>query len=421
MFLSKVVLYFYCFLTLLAFINGTQLDFLDCVPGLVLMWIAACVFLAGSRGKSHYTKPGLSRALFTMESSSLFNLLLVCLLSVLWPEYVQFYTGMTVREAISNYLSGSSTYMLYQAYFAERGLMLFQVEKVPFVLLGGVMKFFFIVVTLRSICFQRKVHWLNLAVVGCFCANYAILAMARGTFFEYFEILCLLFFAILLRSFRINGVVRVSKKTMVVAGVLLFFATSFFIYNMSQRFADGAMRIGNPVEKLDSDPSSFLAQYLPPLADGTTALAGYFSFGLYFVSLCFYTIWMTDVSAMFSTMLPMGFESLYAGVSTHRELIERHTYCGASWTPDVIVYIEKIGLPLALFVVFLIGSFGRRLSSSAQLRSLPSAVLLYYVFIFMISLPVGNFISSSSSNIIALCLALLVYFFPRLLLWLNVE
>jgi hypothetical protein len=80
--------------------------------------------------------------------------------------------------------------------------------------------------------------------------------------------------------------------------------------------------------------------------------------------------------------------------------------CGAAWKPDFLKAIDTIGILGIFFIVFAIGLFASNLIKQINSNTEPlnlnmkTIILLYFIFLFMVSLPIGNFVFASSSNTI---------------------
>ena len=88
--------------------------------------------------------------------------------------------------------------------------------------------------------------------------------------------------------------------------------------------------------------------------------------------------------------------------------------CGASWTPYVVYMIDKVGVILSLVIIFLLGLFlGSEEKRMTIKPSFISYVFLFYSVFFVLSLPVGNFVFTSSSNALIFVSAFCYVIFRR--------
>jgi len=74
---------------------------------------------------------------------------------------------------------------------------------------------------------------------------------------------------------------------------------------------------------------------------------------------------------------------------------------GVGWVPDYMFFIDYLGLPLFLFAVFLVGRLIVGVEKSRK-PDLLSHILGIFIFIEMLSIPVGNFIITSTPILLTL-------------------
>jgi hypothetical protein len=162
----------------------------------------------------------------------------------------------------------------------------------------------------------------------------------------------------------------------------------------------------------DFDKGAYIYIISKPIALVLYSLYGYFLFGLYFNSTAILNLWITSFSGFISVLIPNGIKKI--GIdNNYREFVGKIIDLGAMWNPDSSVYIDSYGIIFTLIFIFLIGKFSniifRKISSN-----LAALCLLFFIFYIFVSMPIGNFISSSSANIISIILALICYKFNLL-------
>jgi hypothetical protein len=155
------------------------------------------------------------------------------------------------------------------------------------------------------------------------------------------------------------------------------------------------------------DSTSILFKIAKPLALGFFALYDYFLFGLHFTSTIASKLWLSSVEGFISLLIPHGLSLLHIDVG-FREFAEKFIFIGSNWTPDTIILINAYGIIMAPVIVYFVGRFSRIFYSDLA-NNLSAAILLFYSCYFMFSLPIGNFITTSSANILTILLAVLFY------------
>jgi len=94
--------------------------------------------------------------------------------------------------------------------------------------------------------------------------------------------------------------------------------------------------------------------------------------------------------------------------SSLQEIMKELIDMGARWHPDIALFINNFGyIGLVLFCLF-IGMFCRYISSAKKKDSI-IYLTIFIILLQMISLPVGNFIASSSASILIVVLLLYVW------------
>src|SRR5690606_24710456 len=94
------------------------------------------------------------------------------------------------------------------------------------------------------------------------------------------------------------------------------------------------------------------------------------------------------------------------------EIMSRMIHIGVRWNPDSILLIDKIGYFGLLMICIVMGILSKKFSLLEDKK--PVLHLTNYVILLqMISLPVGNFIFTSSANKLIVML-LIIYWIWRL-------
>lgn len=400
MFYSKLIFYFYLFLTVLALICPVKTSFVDFLPGIILMWIFYFIFKLGTSLKI----PKKFNKFCVIENEGKINksAIIIALSHLLfYPIYIKFYTGSSVSDIINALNSGLSTYAMYQENFKSANLSQMSLTKLPLIIGHGVLKFFFILTVFKVVVFNKKVLKHEICCMIIMVIVILFVGISRGTSFELFEIVIVFLFAYAARRilqgyskmFPIKVVLRIS--------IFFIIVSSYFAYNINVRMGENF----NFFDADGFDKSAIVYQISKPLALILYSLHDYFLFGLYFNSTILTKLWLTSIDGFFSFLIPNGF-FIFGIDEDLRSYANKFIDVSSNWEPDSSVYIISFGVIITLIMVFLLGFFAKYLSSLV-FNNLSALILLYYIFYFFISLPVGNFISVSSASQISILIGLL--------------
>ena len=310
-----------------------------------------------------------------------------------------YYTGSLPFDVMLNFIIDKSNYQSYQDYFKEQDLQLFSLDKIPAILSLVAIKFTLVAFAIYYSNLKLKTIK-DIIIMIIIIISHIYISLARGTSLELFELLVLFYFIqapenknkIFLLIYR-----RIS--ILILVGVFSF----VFIYNIETRGEIGCVTSDmcykeGVITKLIGESDKILY-----------GLVGYFSFGLFYTHSAAGII-LSDITqtlgSLFPFVLPEIFEEkrLSAVVCSQMD-------CGAAWQPDIITYIYNYGLILTFFGIFYCGKFIAKLHLEYQSDYLIwSKSAQFMIFLLIISLPFGNIVSSSSSNILSLILFLTLRF-----------
>jgi hypothetical protein len=320
------------------------------------------------------------------------------------PVVIKFYTGKTIIDVINGLRMGGTTYREYQEYFKYMNLSEFSVSKVPIVFMNSIAKFLIIFWVIRTFVYRGRKRFLEIALCSALPLLYMLFSVARGTSVELFELMCLLILCIFLRKVRYRlSFGRV--KTVVLVLTMLLLGIIYFQYSLSVR---GPMDCATA--EICLDDSTILMRYFPGLGMITYRLTGYFLFGLFFSSVVIEQLILATSTNILAAIVPGGFlwnPKMHGGM--HFLVCGKLIDCGAAWVPDTMNILYVIGLLGLTALLYFVGFQSGKMSANAVDRSsLIDAVGLYFVLIFMISLPIGNLLSVSSANMI--CVVFVIIF-----------
>lgn len=387
----------YSFYTLLIMLAPFKKSVLAVLVGCSFMWVVYFFYRVG------WTKFGKLKVVVDDDysinnySGYLFWSGLI-FLSAIYVSY--FYTGNTPSDTIGNLIYGVSNYNSYQRYFSESGLGVFTFNKIPAILLLLFIKISLVYMTI-SVFISKDKSYLAWSSVILSCFSYIYLSLSRGTSFEVFEILVLFLFCFF--SFR-SG--KVGIKSLLLMAMLIFFSIVVYYLNVAVRYGDVDVNICTSID-MCFDENSLLGKSDPVLTTLLMKLASYFSFGIVYIGNLF--LYYIETDSIHYILMPGS--SFINSSFEHRALCGVVLDCSAFWSPDMERLLYVLGVVLALVFIMLLGAYCRHIQINSKNRVVEVNSLIFFIFFTMLSLPVGNFITSSSSNFLAvICLLLLVFF-----------
>jgi hypothetical protein len=397
-FLIRSVCVFYVFYTLLFIFSAIKTPIEGFFIGAFFMWLFYGFYYLGFRSSISLVK--------VSTNSDVADKWVLCFLlsviSLVCSVYAaRYYTGKGIYDVIS----GLDNYNTYQMYFNEMNLAVFSFNKIPAILSLFIVKVSLVYVLVT--CSSKSVNKINCLSVLFVISSHIYLSIARGTSFEVFELLLLfIFIFFVVKSYAFKDLFF----TKVGVSVLLCVLLALFVYlaNISTRYAGGEVDLCM-AESICYDENSFLATSLPSLAKLSVKLSGYFSFGIYYLNELFISFLSVDIDVLVSILLPGIF--IYESGMVSGQLCKEFLDCGASWSPEFenLLYIN--GVFITLVFAFILGRLVRYLYSNTSEGTAVNICALYFIYLYIISLPVGNFLTTSSANILSLI------FFSALIVW----
>lgn len=405
MYYKKLVKYFYIFVTFLTIFSPVNVGVLQHLLGLLFMWFTYFVFFLGLKR----VKRSIMKSSKSIGSFKMFPVVISIAYLVFYPVYVQFYTGQDVFSAAVNVFYGVSNYSSYQEYFSESGLNSFSTIKIPFIIGHGLLRFLFVVIVIRTIVYQSKIELLEKFSLLIMSIMIILVGLARGTSFELFELLMIYIYAIFARrSFR-GYKNELSINVLAKLGLAVVLFGIYFSYNVGVRMGDDFNALNNS----GFNKSSLVFSIFPSVAVLFYFLYDYFVFGIYFTSITITELWFGSLSGFLSMFIPGGIKLL--GIDdSYRDFVGSYVNLGARWNSDTVVIIERYGIMVLMVFIYFLGYNSTKIFNKID-ENIAASVILFYVIYIMISLPVGNFITTSSANVIAILFGVLLYKYK----WLN--
>jgi ABC-type multidrug transport system fused ATPase/permease subunit len=172
---------------------------------------------------------------------------------------------------------------------------------------------------------------------------------------------------------------------------------NLFLYSINLR--GGEKILTCYTSEICYDSEALISILFPQFSYFLFILGGYFSFGLNFLGVLFSKIYIQDLNAIFHFFLG-GDVNLLPNGKNVCSLID----CGVNWEPDISVWFNKFGFFLLISLVSLLGVFYRYLINTYDYtkQKFVQMGIAYFIFLQLISFPCGQFITTSSSNILSL-------------------
>lgn len=421
-----IIFYWFLFLTVLALLAPLQITIEPFLVGIAVFWAVFFILTLGYLSFGMETHKGCDRKYNSFKlnidrNTSFKAFLFLFVPSLLLTMYAMyFYTGQTIFSLVTNLKLGNSLYSKYQSFFMEQGLMVFSFSKIPaivsMILIKGILLWSFYVYVFLPV----KIKRLNYVFLFLICLNYILFSLARGTNFELFEILLLVIFTVV---YRAKYIWRSLFSIRLVIFLIFIFVSVLALYlsTIQARFVDGVIWKCS-VALICLDTESFIYTLVPGIGLVLFALAGYFLFGVLYVSVFIQSFLFEMNHSFLYIFLPLGFNIL--GEDIIRESICGNLLdCGASWTPSIMIWLNSMGVLILGVVIFILGYIASAVEKGLSKHHFVLFVLLFYLVMLVVSLPVGDFVFISTSNSVIFFGAFIIYFLPprvrRLLSSLN--
>lgn len=311
----------------------------------------------------------------------------------------RFYTGRNFISVISGILGGQSAYLNYQRYFSSSNISSFTFAKIPYIFMLAFLTIIMIWNVLSTLLCKKNTKWWDYIFLISNVASYLYFGLARGTNFETYVVFILFAYCLLQKA---NGIERRKKiKYITITAIIGIIMVSIYRLVLSDR----GIEFRNSIcQEILFNDQSFFGRYFPTLTNIAISLFSYLGYGIYTIGVTVSDICFESLSNLFGSFVPMG-NDLIVG-NTLEGILRQTIHIGVRWVPDYIKLIDALGLPLSFLAFLLLGRFTAKIYYGTY-PELLKEVLHSIIFIEMLSLPVGNFILSSSSNEIMVLFALL--------------
>lgn len=381
------------------------IPFTKFVLGSVIMWITIALYYAGYCIRTNTNNKKTEKTLSIIDRSYFVPIFVV--LSIVSSHYAaQFYTGKTIVDVLSSLKNNVSLYNEYQNYFSSFGLATLSLAKVPAITAMLILKIAMIYIYITVIAAGEKLRLQNIAYVVLVSLAQIYFSLARGTSFELFEMLLLILFCFVVRNYVRKATLSTIVKQLIVITLIIVAVAIYYNWNISARYLFGSVSECSTYEFCLDDTTN-LYKISQPLSHFLFKASSYFSFGIYYTSVFIDEYVFNDPVHFIKILLP--FAGIYDQKLKSDMMCGELLDCGASWVPDVVSYVIYSGLITFAFFIIIFGALTRNLVESlGETIDIVNIAALYFMCLTMFSLPVGNFIVASSSNILCVVLIAVV-------------
>lgn len=387
---------FYCFLIVFIFVVPVDSGFLIKLISSIYVFILWIGYFIGS--SLQCKRKVISYNDFIGKPKNLFAIVFLIFSQLILSIYAgHYYTGLNFYDAFQNLFLGDSNYAIYQAYFNSESLGSFSINKLPAIFSMFYVKLVFIFVLYFFVV--KKDGEYDFLVVLFSVFSIAILAVFRGTNFEFFEILVALICSFYIRSIFNRAYKFPFFKISILASLLVFI---YVVQIMFRYKFEYSISCGNA---FCYDYESLFHQVLPPISSAFYNLSAYFYFAPDYMARWF--IYFLDNNLFFTVFVP-GNGALYE--YSGKWLCGEEFICGPTWAPDFEIFTYLLGLPLVGLLIVFLGYFQKYLKSAAGL-SFIDFLGFYLITLQLYALPVGNFLFVSSANQLMLILFIILFVF----------
>lgn len=416
MFVSVLVKYWFLLLTIIVLVAPVTISIFEFLPGMILMWLIFFIYKLGITGRGAISKDSEFVNLTDLHrDTSILSFSLGVIFLVYIPFYVSFYTGNTFNDILDTLLGNNTNYRNYQMYFESNNLSELSVKKMPYIISFALIKLGASLSILKILVFQEKRKKIDYITLLFIIFSFLYSSIGRGTSFELFELFTMIVFAFLLKiRIKIGSLTLPRRNIFQIVGVSLILII-YFIINIANRFnvAESIIEsdfsfINCATNEFCVDNKSLIYKISPVFAVTLFQLANYFTFGIFFSSKLITGVFLKSIEGFLSFVIPSG-AFLFFGKSYTNIVCELLIDCGHDWIPDIVMLMMYLGGMGTVLFLYYLGVVSGKFFIKAVNGSLFSSLLLYYIIVFVISLPSGNFITASSSNQLCILVSVIMY------------
>ena len=318
----------------------------------------------------------------------------------------RFYTSRGFVRVVSGLFNGEAAYSIYQSY-ARNVNSSFSVVKIPYILMLTFLTAMLIWSATGILIEVERIKPIQLFHLTSLFLSYLYFGIARGTNFEMYIAFVALVYCILNRKNRKND--ANSKKSIIIVLLLGFLVVVIFRIVVEARGVSFVNRICKEITYL---PDRMISRLFPALTNMMTSIFRYLGWGTFTIGVYKYDIVLEGFKGIIANLMPLGFRTLFG--SNLPDIIRATVSVGVGWVPDYMTFVDYLGLPLFFIFIFLLGRLGAWLKFSPRIPQLLADVIGLLVFIEMLSIPVGNFLFTSTPNMLTVLAAALWYLYEKI-------
>lgn len=401
--IKKNVKIFYIIYTVyvLMVIGITDITFFYILPAILLMWANYYFFNAGYRVNIKNQILYTSNIDNWLISCSKRTLLFLAGLSIIFSILaVKFYTGQTPASLLHNLLNNVSVYYNYQSYFKEEQRYVFSLTKIPYIFMLFYLKFFLFYSYISFLIIKNDTTLFEKMYLLAITLSFVYVGIARGTNYEFFELVMIIIFVIFSR-YKISKFqlpIKGLSKIFLLIGIMIF----VFYSVVNARGFEFNYYISEDVRY---DPNGVLSLISPFIAFVVYMVYCYFGFGFFFMATYINNLWLSSFGDFISGLVPLGYQASVG--NSIPQIMSNLVDIGVKWCPDSIIIINNLGYFGLAVLCFLMGLFAQHIYHVKRQNSI--VYLTHFIILLqMISLPVGNFVSTSSASKLILA-TLIIY------------
>ena len=319
----------------------------------------------------------------------------------------RFYTSRGLIQVISGLFTGERAYSIYQSY-ARIVNQSFSIRKVPYILMLTYSTVVLFWGSAGIILSGKKIKISQYVFLVLVYTAYIYFGIARGTNFEVYIAFIVLVYCILNRQF--GGARRLNKQALIWVGILGIGVIIIF------RLVVGARGItfrNNICTEIRYDPERFVSKYFPIVTNMMTSIFRYLGWGIYTFGAFFNDVISDSFKGFFASLLPLGYPLIFnADLPT---IIRDTVDVGVGWVPDHMTFINYFGMFGYALILFVTGRLAAQITYSHNIPNILSGLIGLIIFIEMLSIPVGNFLITSTPNTLTALIIVFWYYYERLM------
>ena len=315
----------------------------------------------------------------------------------------RFYTSRSFSTVIHGLLTGENGYSVYQHYVIEANIGVLSIRKIPFILMLVFITVMLFWTVLGIMLSGRKLTRVQIVYLIAVLGAYYFFGLARGTNFELYTAFILVMYGLLNRGSNSLKDRRKRRRAIIIISIGAFIVVLIFRSMVALR---GNVFNYQICPELRYNPDRLFSQLFPAITNIGLSIFRYFGYGIFTIGTVLNEVTLNSLRGIVAHSVPLGYELLFNENLT--DIVRSTVDVGVGWVADYFSFVNYLGFPLMLVLFLALGRMNAKLFLSKRaklLKDLVGALL----FVQMLSLPVGNFISISTPNKLTTILVVLWY------------